>query len=356
MQTRILTQKTFWALWKERLRAYALLLMALCIVAGCGAGQAAAPLPTATSAPPTATPSPEPSPTPVSMEDIPYYRIDNPVLKRTLTILHPESGNPPYPFILFTPAPDFSLNNYPNMIEALLSRGYAVVQIAGQSNYGAWADGFCVWAWLEANAESYGLDINRALVFSHVAGVAGSLLGLADKSLWTDLLTYCPSPMPSTVHIRGVVTYDAWFLIPEGSLTWWGEYIVTSRVTGTKETPADLIARLRKIPYAEWRTPGQLDEPTQHLAAQLPLYYVSDPNPAWKRPAFLLLHSGKETDLIPASESLAMAAALEKGGIPVELQEIPDSDFASIKDSNVAGQIADAIDAFAQKLFANAGP
>jgi len=356
MHTRISRQKTIWALWKERVRVCALLLMALCIVVGCGAGQTTPPPPTATSAPPTAMPSPEASPTPISMEDIAYYNIDNPVLKRTLTILHPESGNPPYPFILFTPAMEFSTSNYPNIIEALRSRGYAVVQIPGHPYYGLWPDGFCAWAWLEANAGSYGLDINRALVFSHGVGVAGSLLGLGDKSLWTDLLTYCPSPMPSTVHIRGVVTFNGWFLIPEGSLTWWGEYIITSRVTGTTKTPAELISQLRKTPYEEWRAPGQLDEPAQRLAAQLPLYYLSDPNPAGERPAFLLLHSGKEDDEIPASESLAFAAALEKGGIPVELQEIPDSDFASIKDSNVAGQIADAIDAFAQKLFANTGP
>ncbi len=290
------------------------------------------------------------------MEDIAYYYIDNPVLKRTLTILHPEGGSPPYPLVLFTGALASSSSDYPVMVKELLSRGYAIVQIAGNSNYGLWADGFCAWAWLEANAESYDLDIDRALVFNHGVGIVGSMLGLADKSLWTDMLTYCPSPIPSTVHMRGVVTYNGWFLIPEGSLTWWGEYVLTARISDTTETPADLVARLRKTPYEEWRTPGTLDEPTKHLAAQLPLYYVSDPNPAGERPAFLLLHSGKEDDEIPASESLALATALEKWGIPVELQEIPDSDFESIKDSDVAGQIADSIDAFAQKLFANTGP
>lgn len=290
------------------------------------------------------------------MEDIAYYNVDNPVLKRTLSILHPDSGNPPYPVILFTPAIYSSPSDYTNIIEELLSHGYAVVTIAGNNNYGLYADGFCAWAWLEENAGSYGLDIDRALVFDHGVGVAGTLPGLGDKSLWTEMLTYCPSPVPATVHIRGVVALNGWFLIPEGSLMWWGEYFLTTRATGTTEKPADLIMRLALVPYEEWRNPGRLDAPMQHLATYVPVYYVTDPNPAGKRPAFLLLHSGKEKDEVPASESLRLAAILEKADIPMKLQEMPDTDFSSIKEKDVAAQVADYIDAFTQELFANTGP
>lgn len=355
MSASISQQQVLWALWQKRLRICALLWMVLCILGGCSGGQATPPPPTATNAPPTATAVPEPTATPVSMEDIAYSNLDNPVLKRTLSILHPESGSPPYPVILLTNAHESQAGDYTVMVEALLSRGYAVVQLGGsRENVGAWDDGFCAWAWLEANAASYNLDMNRALVFNHGIGMVGGLLGLGDEVLWTNMLKYCPSPIPSTVHIKGVVTYNGWFLIPEGSLDWFGSFVLAPRITGTDDTPEVMIARLRKIPYDEWRTTDQLDEPTHHLATQLPLYYVSDPNPFVERPAFLLLYSDAENVEIPSSESLTFAPALEKGGILVELQEISGSDFWSLKEPEIAARIADAIDAFAQPLFAAA--
>ncbi len=363
MSTRIPQQQVLWALWRKRLRGCALLWMVLCILGGCNGGQATPPPPTATNAPPaatavpepTATPAPELTATPVSMEDIAYSNLDNPVTKRTLSILHPESGSPPYPVILLTYAHESRASDYTAMVEALLSRGYAVVQLGGsRENVGAWDDGFCAWAWLEANAASYDLDMNRALVFNHGIGIVGGLLGLGDKALWTEMLKYCPSPMPSTVHIKGVVTYNGWFLIPEGSLTWFGYFVLPTRMTDIKEDPQVAVARLVEIPYDEWRTTDQLDEPMRHLASQLPLYYVSDPNPSGERPAFLLLYSDAENVEIPSSESLAFAPALEKGGIPVQLQEISSSDFWSLKELEIAARIADAIDVFAQQLFAAA--
>lgn len=177
---------------------------------------------------------------------------------------------------------------------------------------------------------------------------------LGDKALWTDLLTYCPSPVPSTLHIRGVMVFNGWFLIPDGTLLWFGQYALGARVTGTSDTPQDVIARILKVPYEEWRTPGKLDEAAQRLATQIPLYYVNDPNPFGKRPAFLLLHSGKVTEEIPPSESIEFAAALEKYNIPVQLQELTDSEFWSLKEPAMAAKIADAFDAFAQQLFAAA--
>ncbi len=355
MSARISQQQAVGALWRERLRVCALLWLVLCILGGCSGGQATPPPPTATNAPPTATPTPEPPATPVSMEDIPYSNVDNAVLRRTLSILHPESGSPPYPVILLTYAHESRSSDYTVMVEELLSRGYAVVQLGGsRENVGAWDDGFCAWAWLEANAGSFDLDMNRALVFNHGIGVVGALLGLGDEALWTEMLKYCPSPMPSTVHIKGVVTYNGWFLIPEGTLAAWGYFVLPTRMTGIKEDPQIAVGRLVKIPYDEWRTTDQLDEPMRHLASQLPLYYVSDPNPSGERPAFLLLYSDAENVEVPSSESLAFAPALEKGGIPVELQEISGSDFWSFKKPEMAAKIADAIDAFAQPLFAAA--
>lgn len=369
MHTMISRQRITWALWKGRVRVCALLLMALCIATGCGSGQTGSasatatnvPPPTATPLPePTATPLPEPTATPlptstpesVSMENIVYYEPGEGLLDRTLTILHPAGGSPPYPWILAMRDDGVAEGLYTHLVDELLSRGYAVVRLTISNNSGLYKDGFCAWAWLEANAVSYGLDIDRALVFNHGNGDAGSLMGLADESVWAERLADCPSPIPSTVHIRGVVTFDGYFLIPEGSLTENAEAVWdVLHITDTSEAAVELVARFVEIPYEEWRTPDRLDEQMQRLATFVPLYYVAGPKPVTEMPAFLLLYSEKG-DLIPSSESVAMADALTKAGIPVEVHEIASgTGFWSIMKSDVSAKIADTIDAFAQELF-----
>jgi len=170
MSVRIPQQHVVWALWHKRLRVCALSWMVLCILGGCSGGQATPPPPTATNAPSPATATPEPTAMPISMEDIPYYNVDNPVLKRTVSVLHPESGSPPYPFVFLNYALESSPSDYQVIVDELLSRGYAVVMLGGNTNYGQWADGFCAWAWVEANAAAYDLDMDRAMVFTHGLG------------------------------------------------------------------------------------------------------------------------------------------------------------------------------------------
>ena len=104
---------------------------------------------------------------------------------------------------------------YSGFTDELLARGYATVVL-----YTDLAKGkeFCAWAWLEQNAAAYGLDLERAIVFSDGDGLVGPVLGVADDALWAEMLGECPSPAPSPVHIRGVATYSAFFMVPQGTL------------------------------------------------------------------------------------------------------------------------------------------
>jgi len=364
-------------------------LCALVLLAGCGPAAAALsptatiPPPTATSIPPTATPVPPtatPLPTPtVELAPLPsdggvVYNEPDGGSSQRITIRRPDVGGPPYPWVFVTTCSDSPCTwggcqtcasyVYADFGEELLARGYATVML---TTYGLKGNEFCAWAWLEENAAAYGLDMERAIVFSHSFGPTGPVLGVADDALWTELLAGCSSPPPSQVHIRGVATYSGWFVAPGGSVVgddrWPGK--ITSLLNESQdaievsvEAVEQLFSVVEELPPSEWQTSDRLDEEMRFVAHRLPLYYVYGPKPADQMPAFLLTHGGQmNADYMleqPLEESEMMAQALDEAGLSVETLWLPDAGFYDVMyaDTGVPEQLAEAIDTWAQGLFA----
>ena len=121
----------------------------------------------------------------------------------------------------------------------------------------------------------------------------------------------------------------------------------------------DLATILQELPSSEWRTSDRLDDTMRIMAHRTPLYYIHGPKPADQMPAFLLTH-GEQRDpdpwvaQPPIEESELMAEALKAAGIAVETLWLPDAGFFDIQlaNSGVPAQIAEAIDTWAQRLFA----
>jgi acetyl esterase/lipase len=244
----------------------------------------------------------------------------------------------------------------------MLDMGYATAMVSTDALKGR---EFCAWAWLEENAAAYGLDTNRAIVFSHGFGLTAPLLGIADEALWAEMLGDCPYPAVSPVHIRGVATYSAWFMVPQGSLAHkhWPSSLAMmlnysqDRIEVTKETVESLATVLQELPPAEWRTSDRLDDAMRFVAHRMPLYYIDGPKPADQMPAFLLTHGGRITPDMdfeqPIAESEMMAEELRKAGLSVETFWLPDAGYYDIMsaDTGVPEQIAEAIGTWAQGLF-----
>lgn len=328
-----------------------ILIAALILLAACRQAAPAAE-PTITSVPPTATPLPTAAPEPtvesLSRTDIIYYEPagESP---RTLSIRYPETGERPFPWVLAMRCLQCHNSQYDTFTGELLAKGYAVVQL---STPGGGEDSFCAWAWLEDNSAEYGLDIDRAIAFSHGVGVAAMTLGVADETLWTEWLQGCPSPAPSPVHIRGVSTYGGWFMIPDGSLLAAAGSVATEMGV-PRDTVLELATILQELPPADWRTSDLLDDEMRAIARRFPLYYINGPKPAEQMPAFLIIH-GEADGTVPIAESQAMADALIDAGRSVETRWLPSSYFMDIVSStnDIPQQVAEAIDTWAQGLFA----
>ena len=93
------------------------------------------------------------------------------------------------------------------------------------------------------------------------------------------------------------------------------------------------------------------------VAHRMPLYYIYGPKPADQMPAFLLTHGEQvyapSPTEPPIAESEMMAAALTQAGLSVETLWLPDAGPNDVfSNSGVSEKIAEAIDTWAQGLFA----
>ncbi|MCU0520906.1 MAG: hypothetical protein MUF84_09465 [Anaerolineae bacterium] len=352
-----------------------LFVAAMLLIAACGPAVptleavATTAVPAATTVPPTATTvaaTETPLPTATPLAALPadgrvIYSEPAGGSPQTIIVRRPEGGDPPYPWVFVTTCLGCLPYVYDDFTDELLARGYATVTfLTGDFGEGE----FCAWAWLEQNAAGYGLDMERALVFTHGVGLVGPVLGVADDSLWRELLSNCPNPEPATVHIRGVATYSAWCAVPAGTLADWAKlYAVVLNDLGvtrdlSEQAVTDLARLLQELPPSEWRTSDRLDDTMRLVAHRTPLYYIHGPKPADQMPAFLLIHGGQmETDPNygepPTEESELMAGALEQAGLSVETLWLPEARFYDIQlaDTGVPAETAEAIDTWAQGLF-----
>ncbi|MBN1249503.1 MAG: hypothetical protein JXC32_17710 [Anaerolineae bacterium] len=352
---------------ERRCRVGVLCVVALLLSAACRT--AATPVEsTATSVPPTATPEPSTvTPIPTATPRLATLPEDGRVRYdpagapgQWLTVRQPEVGESPYPWVFVATSASQMASSYGEVVDELLARGYATVVFAtGDKLSGA---AFCAWAWLEDNNAVLGLDTRKAIVFAHGTSLAGPLLGVADDSVWAEMLSSCPNPAPPPASVRGVATYSASLLVPQGTMSYrpspyyYMFWYALDRDIGEEYIP-NLATLLRTLPPSEWRTSGQLDNTKRFVAHWSPLYYIYGPKPVGEMPAFLLTHGGqmdKERGEPLPEESQLMAEALIQAGLSVETVSLPDARFDDIltAGSGVPEQLAEAIDTWAKGLFA----
>ena len=378
---------------RGRLALRALCLAPLILLAACGSAApaveptATSASPTATPVPPTATPiPPTTTPLPTAAPELAPLPSDGLVSYNEpaegppwgFIMRRPDVGEPPYPWVLVTTRlQGFTMGGgavgaykYSGFTDELLARGYATVVL-----YTDFAKGreFCAWAWLEQNAAAYGLDLERAIVFSDGDGLVGPVLGVADDALWAEMLGECSSPAPSPAHIRGVATYSAFFMVPQGSLAdeEWpyllaalldlsrpGSTMDKDTIRSLAESIEQMVPVLQELPPSEWRTSSRLDDTMRFVAHRMPLYYIDGPKPADQMPAFLLTHGEQmwleDAGNRPIEESEMMAAALTEAGLSVQTFWLPDGDSDVLYSGNtdVMEKVVEAFDTWAQGLFA----
>ncbi len=143
--------------------------------------------------------------------DIPYAGTDDPL--QTLDVYTPDSTAESSPAILLIHGGGFVSGAKEQMrpLARLLAReGYVVVvtdyRLAPASTYPAHVeDVMCAFAWLHANADTYGIDRGEVTIWGGSAGGTLSLMiGTVDHQ--SDYLTDCPYPAPE-IAPNAVIAY-----------------------------------------------------------------------------------------------------------------------------------------------------
>jgi acetyl esterase/lipase len=278
----------------------------------------------------SATPSPEPTAVPLTptlgpaFADVPY--VPDGSEEQRLDIYLPEEAEGRLPAILLIHGAGMSKHESRvlSLASFAVEHGYAGIAIDYGMGLGAaepkhLEDTFCALAWIYANADGYGLDRERVVVFGTSLGgrIAANLGVVDDASLF---LTDCPHQLTEADSVQGVVTFGGPFGTPGGLLE---QPFFSVALSRDNDIPGDEMSEMVKglldVPPQTWREGGQLDKELERIAQQLPLYWV-DVN----APPFLLMHGAEDTD-VPPLESENLAAVLEDLGVQVELVLLPDT-------------------------------
>jgi len=349
------------------LRGMALLLLLL-VAVGCQPGPAdpsavagaesqpapsATPPPTATPVPPTVTPEPPPAPTEEAVPEavtIPYMDPDTDkdvaFLTQWLRIHRPATASAPYPTVFLLPGGAYGPDNYEDLVEHLVDRGYAVVAV----KYGNGKDAHCAFAWLMENSAAYTLDPQRFFVFGHTAGgMVGSTMPLYDKTASASRMVECPYPAYDPAAIKGVITYDGLFGIPEGTLGRFpSHYGPGFGVSGADVLKA--VETLSSVPPQEWSDSTLLDDSTRKIAQMLPLYWVHSAGSSDAvTPPYLLIYDGDINQVLDfTTEANLMAENMQAAGIDVTLMHLDNAKYTNLVNSqtDVPARVAEAVDAF----------
>ncbi|MCJ7549890.1 MAG: alpha/beta hydrolase [Anaerolineae bacterium] len=348
------------------LRGVALLLLLL-IAVGCQRGSAApaavaeaesqpapsaTPPPTATPVPPTVTPEPPPAPTEEAVPEavtIPYMDPDTDkdvaFLTQWLRIHRPATASAPHPTVFLLPGGNYGPDNYEDLVEHLIDRGYAVVAVKWSDD-----DMHCAFAWLMENTAAYNLDPQRIFVLGHTAGgMVGSTMPLYDKTASAREMVECPYPAYDPAAIKGVITYDGLFGIPEGTLGRFpSHYAPGFGVSGADVLKA--VETLSSVPPQEWSDSTLLDDSTRKIAQMLPLYWVHIAGSSHAvTPPYLLIYDGDiNQGLDFTTEANLMAENMQAAGIDVTLMLLDNAKYTDLVSTltDVPARVAEAIDAF----------
>jgi acetyl esterase/lipase len=175
-------------------------------------------------------------------------------------------------------------------------QGYAAVSIAWR--YGeesgqplSFQDTFCALAWVHTNAETYGFDADRIIVFGHSTGALfAELIGLVDDE--NLFLENCTHQIPANDRVQGVVTFASGGWVP-GS-PWFEKPLSMSmlaRVTGKPPLEVETITtKLFAIPSGDWDRSEQINDGERAFAQYLPPYWAKPGAP----PFLLMLGNADE--------------------------------------------------------------
>jgi acetyl esterase/lipase len=191
--------------------------------------------------------------------------------RRSLDIFLPADEHLPAPVVMMLHGGLGNKSDFRAVAEELTPHGFAVVLPSYRIDPMAYEDGFCALAWVHTHADDYNLDASRIIVigWSSGGGIAAEMATTNDPN---DLLTDCPHAAAPGDWLAGAV------LLAAGSDRW---------------------------EESGWRT----DEP--------PVTWIDG-----NEPPILMMH-GEDDELIPAEDSLQLAALLEESGDSVELVLLP---------------------------------
>lgn len=259
--------------------------------------------------------------------DIPYHDDGDP--QHTLDIYLPEGQNGPLPTLFILHGDDSTKEDFNFLAGYFVEQGYAAIATEFRSPAGDHIrDVSCSLAWVHANADAYGLDPQRIVVFGYsVGGLLSAMLGTVDDPGL--FLEGCPHSPPESGWTQGVATYAAVLGTPEACLVESWCIFGSALAHGvTVDVMGGIYDELLDVPPSGWRGSGELSQEARDVAQGLPLYWLEG-----SEPPFLLIH-GDADEWVPSGESEAFATYLEEAGVEAELLLIPGAGHLSIVPSS----------------------
>jgi acetyl esterase/lipase len=238
--------------------------------------------------------------------------------------------------------------------------GYAAVSIdyrddRGSDPWVALGDSACALAWVFANADDYGLDVNQMVAFGHSwGGTMTSVLAGADEV--RDFLQDCPHQLPEGRPFLGTITYGIDTGVPGPGLDFGSEEFAEDWekwLTYGRESKDDFLERsqvLSQVPPLEWADNESFTEEERRLAMLFPVYCI-DPGD----PPSLVMYGEKEASpesgFDPTIEGLAYVELLESVGVPATFVLIPGAFHSWFGSDELAWQ--EPMGSFLDDLLAN---
>jgi len=269
-------------------------------------------LPTLTSIPPTDTPAPTPTSTrlpPVeTLRNLTFHPDSIPL--QALDLFLPPEGPGPFSVVILLHGGGGDKRDMASLAAQLARQGYAAAALNFREypefTYpAAVQDAFCGLAWLHANAATYRLDSQHVFALGHsFGGTLAAMLGVVDDpSIFMD---GCPTSLPETSGLQGVVTYTGLFDYASAAAERELTNYVSRYLNSTQAESPDTWAEASALTWIDG-----------------------------SEPPFLIIH-GEDDESIPPEQSQVFATALQAAGVPAELLLVAGADhFGIIGDQNV---------------------
>jgi acetyl esterase/lipase len=303
--------------------------------------------PTATPIPPTATPVPPnpdaPPVKPIFMFDSRIYRAISYLPDWLLDVYLPEAEVGPYPTLLLLHGAGVNNESLSAIARHFAQRGYATVLpnwLTGKypPERSMFSNAFCALAWTYSNAEAFGFDPERVVLFGHSAGGhVASVMGAVDDV--TEFMEGCPYQLPVSDWTKAVVTYGGLFGTQEGYLsverpdtTKTAFDFHSDSIKLTPDESAGLHKTLMDTAVEGWRGLSGLSAGEEELLHMLAPYWVDG-----SEPPFLLIHGETDVMYIGIDAPEALASQMQAAGSRAEVLLVPDAGHIAIFSRNNSG-------------------